>query len=122
MHRTIGYELASAQITNVCRQARRDALARAARHRADQKRTRLSVDGARCHALFASGLQRPDAPGPGSVAEAMRAAVARFGIGGCALRMAQEFGDHPEAAAERMCWVRSVLGLDAQLITITGRR
>jgi hypothetical protein len=48
---------------------------------------------------------------PGMVAEAIRATVARFGAGGCALRMAQESGDHPEAAAERMRWVRSVLGL-----------
>jgi hypothetical protein len=45
------------------------------------------------------------------VAEAIRATVARFGAGGCATRMAQEFGDHPEAAAERMRWVRSLLGL-----------
>ena len=28
---------------------------------------------------------------------------------GCTGRMAQEFGDHPEAAAERMRWVRSML-------------
>ena len=34
----------------------------------------------------------------------------RFGIGGCAGLMAQEFGDHPEAAAARMRWVRQVIG------------
>jgi len=68
-------------------------------------------DRAQCHALFASSLQRSDAPGPGGVAEAIRATVARLGTNGCAGRMAEEFGDHPEAAAERMRWVRSVLGL-----------
>jgi hypothetical protein len=32
--------------------------------------------------------------------------VRQFGIRGCVSRMAQEFGDHPEAAADRMRWVR----------------
>lgn len=27
---------------------------------------------------------------------------------GCAGRMAQEFGDHPDAAASRMSWVRQL--------------
>jgi len=67
--------------------------------------TRLNVDDARCEALFASGLQRSDAPTGASVAEAISRAVRRFGTRGCAGRMAQEFGDHPQAAAERMCWV-----------------
>ena len=67
--------------------------------------TRLNVDDARCEALFASGLQRSDAPTGASVAEAISCAVRRFGTRGCAGRMAQEFGDHPQAAAERMCWV-----------------
>jgi hypothetical protein len=67
---------------------------------------RLNVDGARCEALFASGLQRSDAPTAASVAEAISGAVRRFGTRGCAGRMAQEFGDHPQAAAERMRWIR----------------
>jgi hypothetical protein len=37
---------------------------------------------------------------------AINCTVRQFGIGGCAGRMAQEFGDHPEAAADRMRWVR----------------
>ena len=57
-------------------------------------------------ALFASWLQPSDAPTADTVAEAISRAVRQFGIQGCAGRMAQEFGDHPEAAAERMCWVR----------------
>ncbi len=67
---------------------------------------RLNVDDAWCEALFASGLQRSDAPTAASVAEAISGAVRRFGTRGCAGRMAQEFGDHPQAAAERMRWVR----------------
>jgi len=33
----------------------------------------------------------------------------QFGAEGCTSRMAQEFGDHPEAAAARMRWVQSLL-------------
>ena len=113
MHPTISYKSANARLAELRQQAQRDAQARAARHLADQTRTWRTKDGARCKALFASGLQPSDAPGPGTVAMAMaiRATVQRFGIGGCVSQMAQEFGDHPEAAAERMRWVRSLLGL-----------
>jgi hypothetical protein len=69
---------------------------------------RLNVNGVRFEALFASWLQPSEAPTAERVAEAINWAVRRFGIGGCAGRMAQEFGDHPEAAAERMRWVRQV--------------
>jgi hypothetical protein len=71
--------------------------------------TRLNVDDARCEALFASALQRSDAPDAEVVAEAIRATVRRFGTRGCAGWMAQEFGDHPEEAAERMRWVRQLV-------------
>ena len=63
---------------------------------------------ARCEALFASGLQRSDAPTAEMVAEAIKGSMRRFGIDGCASRMAQEFGDHPDAAAERMRWIRQL--------------
>ncbi len=72
--------------------------------------TRLCVTDARCEALFASGLQRSDAPTAQAVTEAISRAVRVFGVRGCAARMAQEFGDHPEAAADRMRWVRQVVG------------
>ena len=71
--------------------------------------TGLKVDDARCEALFASRLQRSDAPDAEAVAEAIRATIRRFGTRGCAGRMAQEFGDHPEEAAERMRWVRQLV-------------
>ncbi len=67
--------------------------------------SRFNLTDARCEALFASALQRSDAPNAPAVAAAIAGAVRRYGIGGCAARMAQEFGDHPEAAAERMRWV-----------------
>jgi hypothetical protein len=71
--------------------------------------TRLNIDDARCRALFASRLQQSDAPTAETVAEAIKATVRQFGIRGCAGVMAQEYGDHPEAAAERMRWVRQLV-------------
>ena len=71
--------------------------------------TPLDMDGARCQALFSSGLQPSDAPTAEMVATAISRALQQFGIGGCAGRMAQEFGDHPDAAAKRMRWVRQLI-------------
>jgi hypothetical protein len=59
-------------------------------------------------ALFASGLQPSDAPNAGAIATAIKCALQQFGVRGCAARMAQEFGDHPEAAARRMRWVHDL--------------
>ena len=67
---------------------------------------RLGISDTLCEALFASWLQPSDARRAETVAEAITFAMRRFGIRGCAGRMAQEFGDHPQAAAERMRWVR----------------
>jgi hypothetical protein len=69
---------------------------------------RLDVNQARREALFASGLQRSDAPTAGALTEMISRTVRRLGISGCISLMAQEFGDHPEAAAERMRWVRQL--------------
>ena len=71
--------------------------------------TRLNVNDARCEALFTSGLQRSDAPTPDMLAEVIRHTVRQFGIAGCASRMAQEFGDHPEAAVSRIRWIRQLI-------------
>ena len=76
--------------------------------------TWLNVIDARCEALFASGLQRSDEPTAQEVAAAISHAVRELGTRGCAARMAQEFGDHPETACERMRWARQVVaGLHA---------
>jgi hypothetical protein len=69
----------------------------------------LNADDARCEALFASALQRSDAITADAVADAISRAVRQFGLGGCACRMAQEFGDHPEAARDRMRWARHLV-------------
>ncbi len=59
-------------------------------------------------ALFASVLQRSDNPSAGQVRKAIAAAVRAYGGLGCVQCVAQEFGDHPEAAADRMRWARAV--------------
>jgi hypothetical protein len=72
--------------------------------------SRLNINDARCKALFASSLQRSDAPTPEMLAEMISQTVRRFGVAGCTGRMAQEFGDHPESAASRMRWIRQLIG------------
>jgi len=73
---------------------------------------RLNINQARREALFASGLQRSDVLTADALTEVIGHTVRRLGIRGCISLMAQEFGDHPEAAAERMRWVRQ-LALEA---------
>ena len=70
----------------------------------------LGLRGLRADALFASGLQRCDEPGSAQVRQAIAAAIRAFGRSGCAERVAQEFGDHPETAVIRMRWARAVAG------------
>jgi hypothetical protein len=72
--------------------------------------SRLNMIDARCTALFASGLQRSDALTGDAVPEAVRRTVRQLGVRGCAAQMAQEFGDHPEAAIDRMRWIRQLVG------------
>jgi len=67
-----------------------------------------SVCAVQADAVFASGLQRRDEPSAGQVRQAVAAAIWAFGCPGCAGRVAQEFGDHPETAVIRMRWARSV--------------
>ena len=58
-------------------------------------------------ALFASALQRSDHPTPGQIRQAIAAATAAYGGSGCAARVAQAFGEHPETAVTRMRWARA---------------
>ena len=67
---------------------------------------RPDVNTVRCEALFASALQRSDEPTPADVRLAILRTVRQLGNSGCVAVVAQEFGDHPESAAERMRWVR----------------
>ncbi len=66
----------------------------------------LSVSAARADALFASALQRSDEPTAVQVKQAIAAATRAFGDLGCAARVAQEYGEHPETAVTRMRWAR----------------
>ena len=66
----------------------------------------LSIDTARADALFASALQISDAPSAVQVKQAIDAATSALGDLGCAARVAQEFGEHPETAVTRMRWAR----------------
>ena len=61
-------------------------------------------------ALFVSVIQGSDKPDAIQVRKAIAAAVRAYGGRGCAELVAQEFGDHPETAVERMRWARAVAG------------
>jgi len=67
-----------------------------------------SVSALRADALFVSSLQRSDDPSAAQVQHAIATAVREFGGQRCAGRVAQEFGDHPEAAVARMRWARGL--------------
>jgi hypothetical protein len=60
-------------------------------------------------ALFVSDLQPSECPSRETVEDTVTAMVLRHGSDGCAGGVAEEFGDHPEAAVRRMCWVRREL-------------
>ena len=68
---------------------------------------RIPASGA--DALFVSALQRCEHPSAGQVKQAVDAAIRTYGQCGCAERMAQEFGDHPETAVTRMRWARELI-------------
>ncbi len=69
----------------------------------------LSISAARADALFASALQRSDEPSAEQVRQAIAAAVRAFGARGCAARVAQAYGEHPETAVRRMRWARTAV-------------
>ena len=68
-----------------------------------------SVHALRADALFASALQRSDELTVSQIRRAITAALDGYGVTGCAGRVAQEFGDHPETAAARMRWARTAV-------------
>ena len=74
-----------------------------------------SIRDLQAAALFASVLQPSDPFSISQIRQATAAALDAYGGAGCAGRVAQEFGDHPETAAGRMRWARaSVSALDRQ--------
>jgi hypothetical protein len=74
-----------------------------------------SVHVLQADALFASAVQRSDELSVSQIRQAIAAALDGYGAEGCAGRVAQEFGDHPDAAAARMRWARAAVAvLDGQ--------
>jgi hypothetical protein len=75
-------------------------------------------------ALFVSAMQRSDEPSGDQVRKAVAAAVRAYGDRGCAERVAQEFGDHPETAVARMRWARAAVDevLGRPELPVTGPR
>lgn len=69
----------------------------------------LSFNNVRSEALFASALQMSATPSAAEVRAELARTVRRMGVRGCAARMAQEFGDAPEASVARMRWARQVV-------------
>ena len=67
----------------------------------------LSISAVRADALFASALQRSEEPSAGQVRQAIAAAIRAYGDLGCAARVAQAYGEHPETAVTRMRWART---------------
>jgi uncharacterized membrane protein len=60
-------------------------------------------------ALFASHLQTSDTPDPEIVDRVVTGLLQRDGAAGCAARMAYEYGEYPDTAAQRMRWARQVV-------------
>ena len=82
-----------------------------------------SSNALQAEALFASALQRSDELSIGQIRRAVTVALDAYGDAGCAGRVAQEFGDHPETAAARMRWARAaVAGFGALRNQARGRK
>jgi hypothetical protein len=64
----------------------------------------LGISAARAGALSASPLQRSDEPSARQVRQAIATAIGTHGLRGCAARVAQAYGEHPETALTRMRW------------------
>lgn len=63
-------------------------------------------DDVRSEALFVSDLQRSQQPSAALIRAAVSASMDRLGESGCAALVAQEFGEHPDCAIDRMQWAR----------------
>ena len=66
--------------------------------------TSLDFASLRAEALFVSSVQRSDNPTCEQVRAAVAASLNLHGPGGCASRLAQEYGEHPVEASVRMSW------------------
>ncbi|MFC7546973.1 hypothetical protein [Plantactinospora sp. GCM10030261] len=62
------------------------------------------VTCARAEALFVSAVQPSERPTAYQVRRAVAHSLLRHRLAGCAALVAQEYGDHPGAALDRMRW------------------
>ena len=60
-------------------------------------------------AIFVSDLQPSECPSRKTLEDTVTEMILRHGSDGCAVGVAEEFGDHPEVAVRRMTWVCSEL-------------
>jgi hypothetical protein len=68
------------------------------------------MNDARAEALFVTDLQRSECPSAEQVRDAILGAFHRHGGSrNCAALVAQEYGEHPETAVQRMQWARQVV-------------
>ncbi len=65
----------------------------------------------RSEALFVSDVQGSQHPSPEHIRDAVDHAVQVHGETGCAALVAQEFGEHPDVAVDRMRWARGAVQL-----------
>jgi hypothetical protein len=70
-----------------------------------------SVRSLQADALFASALQRSDEVNVSQIYQAIAVSLDAYGGAGCAGRVAQEFGDHPETATARMRWAQATVAV-----------
>ena len=70
-----------------------------------------SVRALQADALFVSALQRSDELNTSQIWRAVSVALTAYGGAGCAGRVAQEFGDHPETAAVQVWWSRATVAI-----------
>jgi hypothetical protein len=72
-------------------------------------RERIDMDLA-AEAVFVSDVQPSESFSDEFFRDLVSVTVGLYGADGCAAIVAQEFGDHPEAAAARMGWCRLMVG------------
>jgi len=71
----------------------------------------LDMTAARAEALFCSQVQPSERPGAMQVRESIAAMARKHGTRWCRDRVAQEYGEHPEATARRMAWARYMVAV-----------
>jgi hypothetical protein len=68
-----------------------------------------TFEAVRAEALFVSTLQPSGSPSPDQIRRAVATTLQRLGVRGCAVRVAGEFGDHPDTAVARMGWALATI-------------